>query len=303
MDMTSYLLGKNAGGGGGGATYTAGTNIEITEQNVINNTIPFEYGSTNNKSMKLGSNAGFSGSESTIVGQKAAGLNAGATALGYNTQAASHAVSLGNGANAGYNYSIALGTTAATTAQNQLMIGSSFANINEAKIYTSNGAKKLATEDMVGKVHYIEDNSVDNPFIFDDHEEGIYFFKDTNFLSFDTSQMMVYAKGVSSQNVTSVVMTRGSFLQITKKYSTASTNDVFAIRQSKPTINYGTLADSIGTLVKVTNGDGIAFSTIVQNPSYATDITSIFTSLSGYNGSKTQVLKNVNGALTWVDES
>ena len=32
-------------------------------------------------------------------------------------------------------------------------------------------------------------------------------------------------------------------------------------------------------------------------------IKSIFSSITGYDGSKTQILKNINGVLTWVNES
>ena len=49
------------------------------------------------------------------------------------------------------------------------------------------------------------------------------------------------------------------------------------------------------SLVKYTNGD-------VSKLALKTDIPTVIKTITGYDATKTQVLKNVLGTLTWVDE-
>lgn len=133
---------------GGGVSYTAGTNIEITNANVINNTIPYLNNEHGIAIVPNGSIGGYSGNI-TAIGKNSRASNYGATAFGYDTGANSRAVSIG--ANAG-NYStpdaISIGYNAKAD-QNEARFGSSYSNINKATIYTSNGLKELATTDFL----------------------------------------------------------------------------------------------------------------------------------------------------------
>ena len=142
-------------GGSEGATYTAGTNIEITEDNVINNTIPYEPNT--NALVVLGEHIsgvpkkGFaviigdtflcssnSGYKSVIIGQ-----NAGITSL-----YVENVVCIGSQSQTNYSFSIALGCYARTEKENQFVLGAISAPINEMKVVTSDGAKYIATTDQ-----------------------------------------------------------------------------------------------------------------------------------------------------------
>lgn len=145
--------------GGGGASYTAGTNIEITSENVINNTIPYEQKIGNGVGVFLGyknnANDKLPAGNNTIVGSVYYMNNIGTdnvligTYQAFNVPGVTKTVSIGSVAKAGYNNSIALGCYAETTKSNQCMIGSNNAPINEVDIYTSNGIKTLATTDYL----------------------------------------------------------------------------------------------------------------------------------------------------------
>lgn len=145
----------------GGSSYTAGTNIEITNENVINNIIPYTSleGSTQTglgKSTTLNSNYNVALGNSAIVYE-------GGSAVGYSSYAQKNGTSLGCfaiasetgtaiGRSANNNLkkgSIAIGVDAQNTKQNQAMIGGTGARINELAIYTSSGAKIMATQEYV----------------------------------------------------------------------------------------------------------------------------------------------------------
>lgn len=161
--------------GGGGASYTAGTNISIDSNNAINCDIPFLLGSSNDRSLALGSSSSnMLGRYSTVVGVSAsANLSQGMVVIGSSAYVdgsyggANDAVIVGQGARASsagqiaigrfagvpfssqIGYAISLGYKAAANKVNQMMVGSSDANINEIAMYTSNGVKVMATEDYV----------------------------------------------------------------------------------------------------------------------------------------------------------
>lgn len=137
-----------------GKTYTAGTNIEITEDGVINNTIPYDD-VTKNGSISLGKSLG-TGTQ----------IDVACTNLGYNTSTASSTNSVVVGAQAqaiaapycvligsravstAHKGCVILGYNATTTKPNQFVLGSTDAPINEMKVVTSDGEKYIATTDQ-----------------------------------------------------------------------------------------------------------------------------------------------------------
>lgn len=162
----------------GGATYTAGTNIEITEDNVINNTIPysdnnnlvvignikFNYISTSGvligKKLQISRNNGYGhvlignsakgGDNSVSIGSFAGDIGGIATvSIGAEARANKiYAIAMGYQSNASNTNSIAFGRNATTDKDNQLVMGSAQAPINEMKVVTSNGDKYIATTDQ-----------------------------------------------------------------------------------------------------------------------------------------------------------
>lgn len=146
-----------------GATYTAGTNIEITNENVINNTIPFEK---NGNYYIFGTNKSGYAIGGLGVGKDVSAPSWGSVSVGNNViSKGQYLVLVGNQAKSSYtsnfsvgiggrtsinsDNSIALGYFASVYEENLCQIGSSDANINKVKIYTSNGNKELATQEYV----------------------------------------------------------------------------------------------------------------------------------------------------------
>ena len=86
---------------------------------------------------------------------------------------------------------------------------------------TLNGNKTSADLGISADVHYIDVNDATHPFIFSEHELGVYFFPN----DIDT----LYFKGTSENTETSSKnYLRGTYLIYTKKYSNASNYDVIA---------------------------------------------------------------------------
>lgn len=131
--------------GGGGASYTAGTNIEITNQNVINNTIPYKESS--NGRILIGSNT------------TDASALADCLAIGKNTKlntGSRGSIIIGNFAesnefvgNVLATFGIAIGLGAKNTKSKQAIFGGRYGEIDEMAIYTTNGIKVMATEEFV----------------------------------------------------------------------------------------------------------------------------------------------------------
>lgn len=163
---------------GGGSSYTAGTNIEITNENVINNKIPFEGTSgngfvvgqkktnttINTSAIGIGKNITASGLQTVVIGNNATGSNQMSVAIGEYATVDSEAgvaigrsaeihgnnsIAIGNGATTYQRSSIALGKDANARQSNLFQIGSSTYPINKAQITTSTGDKELATQDYV----------------------------------------------------------------------------------------------------------------------------------------------------------
>lgn len=153
LDQQGTNLTINAtGGSGGGATYTAGTNIEITEDNVINNTIPYQA----NNNLILGNvslNAG-EPTKSLFIGNNIAqNSNAGNSSivLGNNIiNSNNNRILIGNNCTGGNgSYGIAIGNYASVLENNSCQIGSFMEKINKIYVYTNSGNKTVATTDLI----------------------------------------------------------------------------------------------------------------------------------------------------------
>lgn len=148
--------------GGGGASYTAGTNIEITSENVINDTIPYNknfsgqgiyLGSnqvaynrpTNTFNVVIGNNlqAGYNSEtiRNIIIGDQGG--------ISTSERTVENSIAIGMGAYVNYSNSISIGRGARATESNQAIFGSSVSPINKIEIYTSNGVKEMATQEFV----------------------------------------------------------------------------------------------------------------------------------------------------------
>lgn len=143
--------------------YTAGTNMEITEDNVINNTIDYEHddisniligditrpSNLNEGNIIIGDGGTSRYHQSVSIGNLVKGGNFNVTigSAAGDTSAAG-AVAVGKSAKA-KTHSITLGYYAAGTKENQLTIGSTGAPINEMKVVTSDGDKYIATTDLI----------------------------------------------------------------------------------------------------------------------------------------------------------
>ena len=169
----------------GGASYTAGTNIEITEDNVINNTIPYNTGQfgTGTNSLSIGADASAPGNECVAIGVGAninsaysgsvaigrySGANRWSTSIGSRSDASPCGVAIGYyqginsniggsisiGANnipEGYGIdkgSITIGTNAKSMGYNTAVFGSESSPINTMYYISSEGTKTVATTDQ-----------------------------------------------------------------------------------------------------------------------------------------------------------
>ena len=163
-------------------TYTAGTNIEITEDDTINNTIPFVRGTeaiteplkgiaiggrqdiaknTPSGSLVISSfstefpnQGGFTnGKNNVVLGHVASSANSKSNnvVVGYSANAYdANNIVIGSEASTNLNHTgaIVLGRSAESEKSNQFVLGSTVAPINEMKVVTSDGDKYIATTDQ-----------------------------------------------------------------------------------------------------------------------------------------------------------
>ena len=182
LDQQGTNLTINAtGGSGGGATYTAGTNIEITEDNVINNKVPYEVDNRYGYGVVYGKNPSFAGSfygnnaalgigneldlteQSLVVGYQSGSAQnrstnnviVGMKASIYNSGTSNNII-IGNKWNSyDMTNAILIGTNMGSTSQkttvenNQVMFGSTSVPMNSMVLVTSDGVKTVATTDLI----------------------------------------------------------------------------------------------------------------------------------------------------------
>lgn len=151
---------------GGGATYTAGTNIEITEDNVINSTISYSQKTLPqteqyillgrevfNRAMEncigIGFNLNIVDKYNVAIGHVAS-ANSYSISIGYNSGGISSnkSVTIGYSAMNEHSGSILFGYRSSTDKDNQFVLGSTYSPINEMKVVTSAGDKYIATTDQ-----------------------------------------------------------------------------------------------------------------------------------------------------------
>jgi hypothetical protein len=131
-----------------GGSYTAGTNIEITNENVINNTIP--YTEQGNKVL-LGTGTSGSGSV-TAVGVNASSTGRYSVAYGTNAQATqTGTIAIGYQARASLEGSMAFGRGASAEKQNQVVFGGN-TPVTEIAIGSPYNYKPLATQEYVNNI-------------------------------------------------------------------------------------------------------------------------------------------------------
>ena len=183
-------------------------------------------------------------------------------------------------------------------------------NAKQSALVSGTNIKTINNESILGQgniniqggsslpVYVIDDNSEQNPFILSENDPGLYFF--TNIEVVGIGGIVVYIKvNASSTGTDTVILSPGlPMFAYTKKIQDVSDYENF--------IFYGDyMYDESGKMVYrktsktpwgITNdfGNASLFSDL--------DINSLLRNVSGYDASKTQVLKNVGGSFTWVDE-
>lgn len=125
--------------------YTAGTNMEITEDNVINNTIPYEENvegnvinigkitNSNNNNVNIGLNVENYSNNSVLVGNN-------------NHSAGANTLVIGNNTSVQHQDCIVLGHNASTSMKNQLSLGSSTSPIKEMRFNDDNATRTQVTD-------------------------------------------------------------------------------------------------------------------------------------------------------------
>ena len=138
-------------GSSGGATYTAGTNIEITDDGIINNTIPYYYNSNTSAFKITTNNNDNNNTASVIIGDSISGRGFYNVAVGKSMSIfGDYNVALGVGVSTNnHDRCVLLGFSVTADSNNQFVLGSSNSPINEMKVVTSDGDKYIATTDLI----------------------------------------------------------------------------------------------------------------------------------------------------------
>lgn len=132
-----------------GKNYTAGENIEITDDGVINNTIPYKYNS-NTGTFRITTDNN-NNTASVIIGDSISGRGLYNVAVGKSMSIfGDYNVALGVGVSTNnHDRCVLLGFSVTADSNNQFVLGSSNSPINEMKVVTSEGAKYIATTDLI----------------------------------------------------------------------------------------------------------------------------------------------------------
>lgn len=195
------------------------------------------------------------------------------------------------------------------------------------------------------KVHYISSNSASDPFVFEEHEPGIYFFNLPYNSSSVGSTSQISVKGFTNSAATTAInMYGGGFILYHHKISTSYSSS-YSFAESVPYTVFTTVNTTDASLnsygskifytanqqsnLAITNHLTTMSTFVLRNraatisavltysklpetsvaPTKNTQLTNKsyvdgkLATYTGYDATKTQVLKNINGTLTWVDES
>lgn len=143
----NVIIGSAAGDGGFGFSVAVGYSSLVKNLAVA---IGYDSDANCANCVSVGYQATTSAQDSVAIGKSAtaSGSSAGGTAVGTSAAAsgAAGAVAIGHGASAAHN-SIALGRSATTTANNQLIIGSN--NVRIADVYISEGVTDTSPSDVL----------------------------------------------------------------------------------------------------------------------------------------------------------
>lgn len=143
-------------GSSGGATYTAGTNIEITEDNVINNIIPYKENIEGNV-INLGQSTNPNNNDNNInIGLDVTNNSSNSVSVGNNTiLVGTNNILIGNDSFMQHQNSIVIGHNANTSMQNQFTIGSDFMPIKEMR-FNNDNTTRIQVTDFVNVINNLK---------------------------------------------------------------------------------------------------------------------------------------------------
>lgn len=141
-------------------------------------------------------------------------------------------------------------------------------------------------------------NEYTRPFILGDAEPGVYGLAQDSGMGVK-SQTNIYLKTTSSSNYFTINNPVEPYIYVVNKYSDDLPNGTIIAW-----INTLGTDESLNTKVFKKSKNGISTYDFNGFSRYVKDnqIESLIKQITGYDATKTQVLKNVNGTLTWVDE-
>lgn len=137
-------------------TYTAGTNIEITEDNVINNIIPYKENIEGNV-INLGQSTNPNNNDNNInIGLDVTNNSSNSVSVGNNTiLVGTNNILIGNNSFMQHQNSIVIGHNASTSMQNQFAIGSDFMPIKEIR-FNSDNTTRIQVTDFVNVINNLK---------------------------------------------------------------------------------------------------------------------------------------------------
>lgn len=143
-------------------------------------------------------------------------------------------------------------------------------------------------------------NEYTRPFILEDAEPGVYGLQQDTGMGIK-SQTNIYLKTTSSSNYFTINNPVEPYIYVVNKYS-----DDLPKGTIIAWINTLSTDESLNTKVlkKSNSNNGITTYDYTGFSRYVKDnqIESLIKKITGFDATKTQVLKNINGTLTWVDE-